>query len=73
MKLQFEQVSKSFKDKKVLKDISVIMESGVYGLLGSNGARKTTMIRIRADTMLSTKFLIGSKASYAAYANLSEP
>ncbi|WP_041721105.1 ATP-binding cassette domain-containing protein [Alkaliphilus metalliredigens] len=55
MKLQFEQVSKSFKDKKVLKDISVTMDRGVYGLLGPNGAGKTTMMRIMADTMPPSK------------------
>lgn len=51
MELQFEQVSKNYKDKKVLKDISVNMGTGVYGLLGPNGAGKTTMIKMMADVL----------------------
>ena len=51
MELQFEQVTKNYKDKKVLKGISLTMRSGVYGLLGPNGAGKTTMIRIMADVL----------------------
>ena len=38
MELQFEQVAKNYKDKKVLKGISLTMGTGVYGLLGPNGA-----------------------------------
>ena len=48
MELQFERIEKSYKDNKVLKGISVTMGTGVYGLLGLNGAGKTTMIRIMA-------------------------
>lgn len=51
IKLQFEQITKNYKDKKVLKGISVTMGTGVYGLLGPNGAGKTTMIRIMADVL----------------------
>ena len=51
MELKFEQVSKNYKDKKVLKDISVTMGTGVYGILGPNGAGKTTMIKIMADVL----------------------
>lgn len=54
MELKFEQVSKNYKDKKVLKDISVKMSTGVYGLLGPNGAGKTTMIKIMADVLRPT-------------------
>lgn len=32
MELQFEDIEKSYKDKKVLKGISVTMGTGVYGL-----------------------------------------
>lgn len=55
MELQFEQVTKNYKDKKVLKGISLTMRSGVYGLLGPNGAGKTTMIRIMADVLRPSK------------------
>jgi ABC-2 type transport system ATP-binding protein len=55
MQLQMEGITKSFKDKEVLKGISLRMENGVYGLLGPNGAGKTTMIRILADILQPTK------------------
>ncbi len=55
MELQFEDIAKSYKDKKVLKGISVTMGTGVYGLLGPNGAGKTTMIRIMADVLRPDK------------------
>ncbi len=32
MELQFEDIEKSYKDKKVLKGISVTMGTGVYGV-----------------------------------------
>lgn len=44
MKLIIEQLSKSFGNKKVLKNISFTFEEGkIYGLLGRNGAGKTTL------------------------------
>lgn len=55
MELQFEDIEKSYKDKKVLKGISVTMGTGVYGLLGPNGAGKTTMICIMADVLRPDK------------------
>lgn len=55
MELQFEDIEKSYKDKKVLKGISVTMGTGVYGLLGPNGAGKTTLIRIMADVLRQDK------------------
>ena len=36
MRLELDGVKKIFKDKVVLKGISVQMENGVYGLLGPN-------------------------------------
>lgn len=47
MILELKNITKSFLDKPVLKDISFKVESGkVMGLLGENGAGKTTVIRI---------------------------
>ncbi len=54
MKLQFENILKSYKNKQVLKGISITMGAGVYGLLGPNGAGKTTLIRILADVLRPT-------------------
>ena len=47
MILEFKDVTKSFGDKRVLRGISYKAESGkTFGLLGRNGAGKTTAIRI---------------------------
>lgn len=43
--LEILNLAKSFKNHEVLKNISVSLEKGVYGLLGANGAGKTTFIR----------------------------
>ena len=43
MRFVIEHLSKSFEKKTVLKDINFTFESGkIYGLLGRNGAGKTT-------------------------------
>ena len=47
MLLEFQDITKSFGPKQVLKGISFQAESGrAFGLLGRNGAGKTTSIRI---------------------------
>ena len=38
MELSINNVTKQFKDKKAVNDISFSMGNGVYGLLGVNGA-----------------------------------
>lgn len=55
MELIIENLSKSYKDKKVVDNISISLKQGVYGLLGANGAGKTTLMRmlcgiLKADT-----------------------
>lgn len=46
MILELKNITKSFLDKPVLKDISFKVESGkVMGLLGENGAGKTTSFK----------------------------
>ena len=50
MRLEFRNIEKSFGEKRVLKGISFVAESGkAFGLLGRNGAGKTTSIRILMD------------------------
>ncbi len=47
MKLEMRNIEKNFGEKKVLKGVSLVAESGkAFGLLGRNGAGKTTSIRI---------------------------
>ena len=50
MILELKNIEKSFGDKKVLKGVSLRAESGkAFGMLGRNGAGKTTSIRIMMD------------------------
>jgi ABC-2 type transport system ATP-binding protein len=47
MRLQLKNIEKSFGEKQVLRGISLAAEGGkAFGLLGRNGAGKTTSIRI---------------------------
>lgn len=50
MVLELQNIEKSFGDKKVLNGVSLRAEGGkAFGLLGRNGAGKTTSIRILMD------------------------
>lgn len=50
MQLEFQNIEKSFGEKQVLKGVSLKAEGGkAFGLLGRNGAGKTTSIRILMD------------------------
>ena len=50
MRLELKNIDKAFGDKQVLKGVSFTAESGkAFGLLGRNGAGKTTSIRILMD------------------------
>ena len=46
MELRIAHLSRSFKDKKAVDDLSYTLIPGVYGLLGANGAGKTTLMRM---------------------------
>ncbi len=50
--IQIKGVKKSYKDVEVLKGVDFeIEQGGIFALLGSNGAGKTTMIRIMATLL----------------------
>lgn len=49
MELKIEHISKRFKDKTAVDDVSLTLTKGVWGLLGANGAGKTTLMRMIAD------------------------
>ncbi len=50
--LSVKNINKSFKDKQVLKDVSLEVNPGeIYGLIGVNGVGKTTMIKIMLDLL----------------------
>lgn len=43
--IEVVNLTKKFKRKTALEDVSIIFEEGMYGLLGPNGAGKTTLMR----------------------------
>ena len=51
MELCLEHVSREFKDKKAVDDVSLRIGPGVWGLLGANGAGKTTLMRMIAGIL----------------------
>lgn len=60
MELRIDHVSKQFKDKKAVNDVSLSITQGVWGLLGANGAGKTTLMRMIAGIAKPT----GGKVLY---------
>lgn len=44
--LELQNVSKIYKGKTALHDVSIKLEKGIYGLLGPNGAGKSTLMNI---------------------------
>ena len=54
MELLIDHVSKQFKGKKAVNNITLELTPGVWGLLGANGAGKTTLMRMIAGIMRPT-------------------
>lgn len=52
--LKIEGLTKEFKDIKAVNQVSCTMGSGVYGLLGVNGAGKTTFMRMLCTLLKPT-------------------
>lgn len=44
--LKLCNISKQYKDKLALEEVSLELENGIYGLLGPNGAGKSTLMNI---------------------------
>jgi len=55
LKLVLENISKKYRNKYAVKDLSVKLTPGVYGLLGPNGSGKTTLMRIMVDILKPTE------------------
>lgn len=56
MSLQINNISKSFKDLKALKNISLeVNDNELFGLIGPDGAGKTTLFRILVSLLLPDK------------------
>ncbi|ALX48965.1 ABC transporter ATP-binding protein [Lentibacillus amyloliquefaciens] len=56
MKIEVNHVSKAYKDTKALDDVSfALSEPKIYGLLGRNGAGKTTFMEILSGHILASE------------------
>ncbi len=44
--LELNHITKKYKEKTALDDVSVALDCGIYGLLGPNGAGKSTLMNI---------------------------
>lgn len=55
MELTIEQISKKYKDKTAVSQVSLNLTPGVWGLLGANGAGKTTLMRMVAGILKPTE------------------
>ena len=54
MELRIEHITKQYKDKLAVDDVSLEIAPGVWGLLGANGAGKTTLMKMIAGIMSPT-------------------
>ena len=65
--IELRNVNKSFKDKEVIKNISLKINGGkIYGLLGRNGVGKTTLLRLinNREVLTSGEILIDGENVY---------
>ncbi|MDD3240836.1 MAG: AAA family ATPase, partial [Lachnospira sp.] len=51
MKLELKNLKKTYGTVQALKGISYTFEPGIYGILGANGAGKSTMINLITDNV----------------------
>lgn len=54
VELKIDHITKQYKDKLAVNDVSLTLTPGVWGLLGANGAGKTTLMRMIAGIMKPT-------------------
>ena len=53
--LTLKHITKNFKDKTALNDVSLELDPGIYGLLGPNGAGKSTLMNIITGNIRPTE------------------
>lgn len=51
MKLEIKNLSKKYGNKVALSDFSIVLENGIYGILGENGAGKSTLMNLITDNI----------------------
>ena len=51
MELQLTEVTKKYGDKVALGNFSFTFQQGIYGILGANGAGKSTMMNLITDNL----------------------
>lgn len=54
MELTINKMTKQYKDKLAVQDVSLALTPGIWGLLGANGAGKTTLMRMIAGILTPT-------------------
>lgn len=54
MELILERLSKRYQEKWAVRDFSIDIKPGVYGLLGPNGSGKSTLMRMLVDVLKPT-------------------
>ena len=56
--LELCNISKKYKEKIALNDVSLKLDNGIYGLLGPNGAGKSTLMNIITGNLEPTEGII---------------
>lgn len=51
-------ITKKYKDKVALRDVSLKLDCGIYGLLGPNGAGKSTLMNIVTGNVVPSAGLV---------------
>lgn len=54
MKLELRELCKKYGDKIAVNNLSIQLEPGIYGILGQNGAGKSTIINMITDNLART-------------------
>lgn len=55
MKLELQNVTKSYKNCIAVNQINYIFTEGIYGILGANGAGKSTLMKMMSTILTPTK------------------